>query len=223
MKLPCGERKPKYSIPLPRKFVSFLDGKIVEDVLDLGCGYGRASFFLHEKNYSVVGVDVDKMQIKSALKEVNSRGITKDIYFIINDARYMCFRSSSFDAISMLGVLTLASKPNRIGIMNEVGRVLKPFGYVFIEEFGQTWENPVYSKRYKDDLAVTRELGTFTVKDDNDRVLHLAHHFTREELIFILKNFTIISFEEDIFTSYYHRNWVKGYVIIAQKANQNSE
>lgn len=101
--------------------------------------------------------------------------------------------------------------------MNEVRRVLKPFGYVFIEEFGQTWENPIYSKRYKDDLAITHELGTFTVKDDNGRTLHLAHHFTREELIFFLKGFTVTNFEEDIFTSYYQRNWVKGYVIIAQK------
>jgi len=192
---------------------------MVKDVLDVGCGYGRASFFLHENNYSAVGVDIDKMQIKSALKEINSRGITKDINFIINDARHICFRSSSFDAILMLGILTLASKPNRIRIMNEVRRVLKPFGYVFIEEFGQTWENSVYSKRYKDDLAVTDELGTFTVKDENGRVLHLAHHFTREELLIFLKSFTVISFEEDVFTSYYHRNWVKGFMIIAQKAN----
>ena len=192
---------------------------MVKDVLDVGCGYGRASFFLHENNYSAVGVDIDKMQIKSALKEINSRGITKDINFIINDARHICFRSSSFDAILMLGILTLVSKPNRIRIMNEVRRVLKPFGYVFIEEFGQTWENSVYSKRYKDDLAVTDELGTFTVKDENGRVLHLAHHFTREELLIFLKSFTVISFEEDVFTSYYHRNWVKGFMIIAQKAN----
>jgi len=199
--------------------VSFLNGKMVKNILDIGCGYGRASFFLHENNYSAVGIDVDKMQIESALEEVNSRGITKDINFMINDARHLCFRSSSFDAILMLGILTLASKPNRTKIMNEVGRVLKPFGYVFIEEFGQTWENPVYSERYKDDLAVTGELGTFAVKDENGKVLHLAHHFTREELLIFLKSFTVISFEEDTFTSYFHRNWVKGYVIIAQKVN----
>jgi len=215
--LPCRERSQKYTIPLPRKFVSFLRGKAIRNILDVGCGYGRACFFLNENQYRVSGVDVDRVQIESALKEAKLRHIHEEIAFIINDARNLCFPTSSFDAVIMLGLLTLVSKSERSKIMNEVYRVLKSSGYIFIEEFGQTWENPIYSKRYKDDLAVTHELGTFTVKDDNGRILHLAHHFTREELIFFLKNFTVISFEEDIFTSYYHRNWVKGYVIIAQK------
>jgi ubiquinone/menaquinone biosynthesis C-methylase UbiE len=204
---------------LPKKFASFLNGKMVKDVLDIGCGYGRASFFLHENHYGVVGVDIDKMQIKLALKDANARDISGELSFLVGDARCLCFRNSSFDAILMLGILTLASKSSRTRIMSEAGRVLKPLGYAFIEEFGQTWENPIYSKRYKEDLAVTGELGTFTVKDENGKVLHLAHHFTREELLTFLRTFNVISFEETTFTSYYHRNWVKGYVIIAQKAN----
>lgn len=216
--LPITERT-KYTISLPTKFVSFLDSKKVQDVLDVGCGYGRTSFFLYENGYHVAGVDFDKAHIASALKEANSRGITEEISFLINDARCLCFRNSSFDAVTMVGIITLISKPNRIGVMNEIRRVLRPFGYLFIEEFGQTWENPVYLRRYRDDLPVTGELGTFTVKDKHGRVLHLAHHFTREELLILLRNFNIISFEEDMFTSYYHKNWVKGYVIIAQKTS----
>lgn len=218
--MPDRERRVRYTIPLPRKLLGFLKGKRVRDVLDVGCGYGRASFFLYKNHYQVIGVDVDEVKIKSALKEANSRAISGKIGFLINDARCLCFSSSSFDAVLMLGVLTLTPKLSRIKIMSEVARVLKPFSYVFIEEFGQTWENPVYAKRYKDDLAVTRELRTFTVKDENGKVLHLAHHFTREELLSLLRNFNVISFEEDTFTSYYHGNWVKGYVIIAQKNNQ---
>jgi ubiquinone/menaquinone biosynthesis C-methylase UbiE len=117
----------------------------------------------------------------------------------------------------MLGVLTLVSKAERPRIMNEVERVLKQVGYVFIEEFGRTWENPVYRKRYKEDLKVTGELGTITVRDDNGRVLHFGHHFTRRELLSLLRSFQIVSFEKDVFTSYYHRNWVKGNIILAQK------
>lgn len=56
------------------------------------------------------------------------------------------------------------SRFERSKILNQVHRVLKPFGYVFVEEFGRTWENPVYAKRYNDDLEVTDELGTITVK-----------------------------------------------------------
>jgi ubiquinone/menaquinone biosynthesis C-methylase UbiE len=101
--------------------------------------------------------------------------------------------------------------------MNEVERVLKEGGYVFIEEFRRTWENPVYRKRYKEDMEVTRELGTITVRDDTGRILHFGHHFTRKELLSLLGCFQIVSFEKDVFTSYYHRNWVKGNIILAQK------
>lgn len=46
--------------------------KMVKDVLDVGCGYGRASFFLYEDNYHVTGVDIDKVKIKSASKEMRA-------------------------------------------------------------------------------------------------------------------------------------------------------
>ncbi len=211
------KKRIEYRISLPKKFMSFLGDKTVKNILDVGCGYGRTCFFLHEHHYNVIGVDVDRARIKLALKDVNSLGINKEMNFLVNDARYLCFRESSFDAVTVLGVLTLIPKTDRPEIINEIVRVLKPLGYVFVEEFGQTWENPIYSKRYKEDYSSTRELGTFTVKDNDGRILHQAHHFTREEMFSLLTNFKIISFEEDTFTSYYHKNWVKGYVIIAQK------
>jgi hypothetical protein len=65
-------------------------------------------------------------------------------------------------------------------------RVLKPFGYVFVEEFGRTWENPVYAKRCKDDLRVTGEMGTITVKDETGKILHFGHHFTLRSITGLL-------------------------------------
>lgn len=215
--VPCKERKARYNIPLPRKLVSSLKGKAVNYVLDVGCGYGRACFFLNENRHSVIGVDIDRVQIKLALEEAKLRGIKGEIDFLVNDARNLCFPNSSFDAVIMLALFTLVSKSDRLEIIREIHKVLKPFGYIFIEEFGQTWENPIYSKRYKEDLTVTGELGTFTVKDETGKVLHLVHHFSCEELSALLRSFSIISFEEDVFTSYYHGNWVKGYIVIVQK------
>jgi hypothetical protein len=90
-------------------------------------------------------------------------------------------------------------------------------GYIFLEEFGRTWENPVYAKRYRDDVTVTGELGTVTVRNETGKILHFGHHFTRTEIIHLLRNFQIIDFEEGTFTSYYHKNWVRGYTILAQK------
>jgi ubiquinone/menaquinone biosynthesis C-methylase UbiE len=216
MKL-CSGRKLQYTIPLPDRLISFVRGKSVKTVLELGCGYGRACFFLHENGLRVTGVDLDKVQVGLALQDAKSRRIHDGIDFIINDAGNLCFPDCSFDVVTMLGVLTMVPKAERPRIINEVERVLKQAGYVYIEEFGRTWENPVYRKRYKEDLNVTGELGTVTVRDDTGKVLHIGHHFTRRELLSLLSGFQIVSFEKDVFTSYYHRNWVNGNIILAQK------
>jgi ubiquinone/menaquinone biosynthesis C-methylase UbiE len=206
-----------YSIPLPRKFVDFLRGKELSSILDLGCGYGRACFFLNENHYDVVGIDVDRAQIEMALDEKKTRYKNARISFLICDARKLGFSSSTFDGCILMGTLNLVSKVDRHEVIQEIYRILKPSGYLFIEEFGQTWENPVYSKRYREDLSITDEIGTFTVKDDSGKILFFSHHFTQKELSTLLKDFNIIIFEDDVFTSCYHGNWVKGYYLIAQK------
>jgi ubiquinone/menaquinone biosynthesis C-methylase UbiE len=213
--------KVQYRIPLPERFLDFLKDKSARSILEVGCGYGRACFFLHERCYNVVGVDVDKAQMKLAHQQARSQGVSEEIGLVTNDARNLAFPDSSFDAATMLGIITLVSRSERSKIVNEVHRILKPQGYVFVEEFGRTWKNPVYAKRYRDDLEVTGEMGTIMVKDETGKVLHFGHHFTREELYHLFRDFRIIEFGEGIFTSYYHMNWVKGYVILAQKKSGN--
>ena len=171
---------------------------------------------MHENGFNVVGVDVDRTQMSLAQEEKKSRGV-EEIAFLLNDAGNLCFPDSCFDAATMLGVLTLVSKSERSGILSEVGRVLKTHGHLFIEEFGRTWENPVYAQRYRNDVKDTGELGTVTVKDEAGRLLLFGHHFTRREILNLLKGFRIIHFQEEMFTSYYHKNWVRGYIILAQK------
>jgi ubiquinone/menaquinone biosynthesis C-methylase UbiE len=136
---------------------------------------------------------------------------------LINDAGSLCFPNSSFNAVAILGVLTLVPKPDRAKIISEAHRVLRAAGYLFIEEFGRTWTNPVYSKRYTEDSKITGEAGTFIVKDKTGRQLHFAHHFTRPELHGLLRRFSLVNFEESVFTSYCQGNRVKGYLILAQK------
>jgi ubiquinone/menaquinone biosynthesis C-methylase UbiE len=211
----CGGNRP-YTIPLPTRLVDAIKGDSKKSILEVGCGYGRACFFLHENGFRVFGVDVDRAQLRLAQEATNSQRV-KEVGFLLNDDKNLCFPDSCFDEATMLGVLTLASKPERSRIVCEVDRVLKTRGYVLVEEFGRTWENPVYAKRYRDDVKDTGELGTVTVKDEAGRILHFSHHFTRTEILNLLKDFRIIDFEEEVFTSYYHKNWVRGYVILAQK------
>jgi ubiquinone/menaquinone biosynthesis C-methylase UbiE len=212
----CGERK-LYTIPLPTRLVNAIKGSLTKSILEVGCGSGRACFFLHENGFSVLGVDVDRPQLRLAQDEVESRGVKGEIDFMLNDAGNLCFPDSSFDAVTMLGVLTLTLKSERSRIVGEVHRVLKEHGYLLVEEFGRTWRNPVYARRYRDDFRDTGELGTVTVKDETGKILHFGHHFTRKEILSLLKNFRVIDFGEDMFTSYYHKNWVRGYTILLRK------
>jgi len=211
----CGVSKP-YTIPLPTRLIDTFRYNSKKSVLDVGCGYGRACFFLHKNGFKVVGVDINKAQVRMAQKEKKKRRI-KEPSFLLNDAQKLCFPDSCFEAATMLGILTLASKPERSIIISEVERVLRTDGYVLVEEFGRTWENPVYAQRYRNDLKETGEQGTITVKDEAGRVLLFGHHFTRKEILYLLKDFRIIDFQEGIFTSYYHKNWARGYTILAQK------
>ena len=215
--IPHSKKRMPYLIPLPTKLASFLEDKGARNVLEVGCGYGRACFYLRDNGCDVVGVDLDRVQIKSALTEAASRSIRGEIGFIISDARGLCFPDSSFDVATLLALLTLVSESGRSKVLNEVYRVLRPSGHLFIEEFGRTWENSVYARRYKNDLKVTGEMGTITVRDEDGKILHFGHHFTRKELRGLLRGFRMVSFEEGMFTSYYHKNWVKGYTILAQK------
>ena len=215
--IPHSKKRMPYLIPLPTKLASFLEDKGARNVLEVGCGYGRACFYLRDNGCDVVGVDLDRVQIKSALTEAASRSIRGEIGFIINDARGLCFPDSSFDVATLLALLTLVSESGRSKVLDEVYRVLRPSGYLFVEEFGRTWENSVYARRYKNDLKVTGEMGTITVRDESGKILHFGHHFTRKELRGLLRGFRMVSFEEGMFTSYYHKNWVKGYTILAQK------
>jgi ubiquinone/menaquinone biosynthesis C-methylase UbiE len=210
-----GERKP-YTIPLPTSLIDAFGHNSKKSVLDIGCGYGRACFFLHENGFKVVGVDVDRTQVGLAQEEKKSRRM-KEPCFLLNDAENLCFPDSCFDAVTMLGVLTLAPKPKRSRIVSEADRVLKMHGHFLIEEFGRTWENPVYAQRYRNDIKETSEQGTVTVRDEAGKVLHFGHHFTRREILNLLKVFRIVHFQEHMFTSYYHKNWVKGYIILARK------
>jgi SAM-dependent methyltransferase len=63
----CAEGKP-YTIPLPTSLPCFLKDNSARSVLEIGCGYGRASFFLRGNGLEVVGADFDLAQVKLALE-----------------------------------------------------------------------------------------------------------------------------------------------------------
>ncbi|MEZ5334065.1 MAG: methyltransferase domain-containing protein [Methanolobus sp.] len=112
------------------------------------------------------------------------------------------FAGESFDLAVMQAFLTVVdSAEKRAKIIREACRVLKPGGYLYIADFGQTWHSEIYRERYLRDLPVTKEEGSFLAYDEKTgEVAYVAHHFTEKELIFLLvKN----GFEVEFFKTGY--------------------
>jgi len=100
-------------------------------ILDYGCGYGRTLTELKENGYkSLHGVDFSKEMIRRAV--LNSEGIN---YQVINSGK-LPFSNNFFDSVLLFAVLTCVHRDlEQNEILNELKRVLKPNGVIYINDF----------------------------------------------------------------------------------------
>ncbi|MBR2704424.1 MAG: class I SAM-dependent methyltransferase [Clostridia bacterium] len=100
-------------------------------VVDIGCGYGRTLNELHELGYNnLIGIDYSGEMIK------RGQSLYPYINFIKNDASKLNMEDNSVDSIILLGVLTCTvSNDDQKNLINEINRILKPGGIVYINDF----------------------------------------------------------------------------------------
>lgn len=100
-----------------------------ERVLDLGCGVGGSSRFLHRRaGAEVVGITVSAVQTAEA-----TRRREPGESFAVADIESLPFASASFDVA--WAVESLSHVENRAHAMREIARVLKPGGRVAIADW----------------------------------------------------------------------------------------
>ena len=99
-------------------------------ILDIGCGFGYFLKFLFKKNYkNIIGIDPDKNLLKAIPKKI------KTYSYYGNKTK---FRNNSFDVIFIYMVLHhLHNDKEYYETVNEIHRILKPNGLVFITEPGR--------------------------------------------------------------------------------------
>jgi len=208
-------------VPLGNKFYEYVPTG--SRVLDIGCAFGRISFELYEKDYEVVGIDINKNEVKCAKKDANGLSAPESkVKFIVSDATDLPFPDKSFDAAVMVAFMVAIVKPeDRIQALKEAYRILKDKGILWLSAFCQTWDNEKYKKRYEGHVPITKEMGTFIVTDTHDlngKELYRCHHYTEDELRNLLSNtnFNILSWEYTTFNTP-SGNTSNGFMIVAQK------
>jgi len=191
------------------------------DVLDFGCAWGRVAFQLQKLGYNVTGFDLNKNAVDTAIESAKlCVGHGGNIKFDKANAMDLPYKDRSFDACIIQSFLTTIISPlDRIKVLSEAHRVLKKNGILYLADFGLNWNNLHYREMYRRDYISTMELGTFIVKKDSKAPgedLFTVHHYTRKELIDLVKDFSVENFHETVFITF-HGNQTKGYIVIARK------
>ncbi len=102
-------------------------------ILDAGCGNGKAIEPLIKKGYDVIGFDISKTALKLTEKRVINIGKTSKL--VLSDVNCFPFKNNCFDAVVCNYVLTHLLNKERKKCINEIFRVLKTNGFLFIEVF----------------------------------------------------------------------------------------
>lgn len=127
-----------------------------KNLLDAGCGTGRASFLLAPWFEPIEAFDIAPSAIERARAENDRLGMR--VRFRVADATALPFDSASFDNIVFAynGIEGIASEALRDRALAELCRVLRPGGrFVFSTKSAFNWE---YWKEYRLKGAVKRLL-----------------------------------------------------------------
>ena len=105
-------------------------------ILDIGCGVGRSACRLAKKiGCKVTGVDFSARMVAWANERARKEKLTRLVEFRQADAQYLPFEDEMFDAVIVESVMVFV--PDRQKAMSEFLRVVKPGGYIGLNE--STW------------------------------------------------------------------------------------
>jgi ubiquinone/menaquinone biosynthesis C-methylase UbiE len=117
-------------------------------VLDAGCGEGRNLLYFVRNNFDVWGVDTNATALRLLRLQGKAWSPAFDPEkFIRSNVAELPFPSAAFDAIVCCAVLHFAhDEAHFFRMTDELLRVLKPSGSLFIRTNASPGENPVPSK-----------------------------------------------------------------------------
>lgn len=141
-----------------KKFIEIINPRNNQIILDACCGYWSVTKKINEKisennlNTKIYAVDSSNLQISRAKEEIWQ---FDNVRIIQSDVINVPFNNNFFDTIVIKMWLHEVTKEMQIDMINELKRVLKPWGKIVIWELALTDKTqPIFSKfiREKDKL-----------------------------------------------------------------------
>lgn len=153
-------------------------------ILDLGCGDGKYSFFIGSQGFSVLGIDISREAVKIAN---NYKGLNRieNVDFRVGNITSPKLSEDSVDAIFLINSYHCLTSVQRSETLNEVERILKRKGFIFISILSLKDESYPRTK--------WTELEENTFQDKDGRIFHF---FDKREIKQELKNFRILKIKE---------------------------
>lgn len=101
-------------------------------VLDLGCGAGLDALVAARRSRQVIGVDFSEAMLERAARALSLSPWGERVRLIQAPAYALPLPEASIDVVMVNGIFNL--NPQRLAIMKEVRRVLRPQGSAFLAE-----------------------------------------------------------------------------------------
>lgn len=188
-----------------------------DELLEVGCGWGRIIYECLRRGFTVAGVDINKNEIECLGKKIRCDDLNNRASVYCESVLDLHFPDKSFMGAIMQGVLATLPPIERLPALLSVKRVLVDGGYLHLAEF-ELSDDPKFLERYEKDFIITGEFGTLSVKDKNGREFCRSHNFSIREITDLIINahFEIVNITRRDFVSYHGYN-KPGLTIIAQK------
>lgn len=186
-------------------------------VLDLGCGTGRNSNYIADKGNSVIGIEISSTALEIAKARAKEMGVEVD-YRLGDIGMPYAIEDKTVDVIIDVTASNSLDEAGREVYLNEMNRVLKDDGYIFVRALCKDGNKNVKALLLSDpgrekDTYVLRKLGLV------ERV------FSREDILALYgKYFKVIKLEKKSgYTTYDDRVYKRDYFLMYLKKNGNNQ
>ena len=178
-------------VKIKNQFIEFAQVKREEKILDFGCGTGNLLFMLAARypNNELIGVDIDENILKIAHEKLLNKNMI--IHLDNYNGTKLPYEDNHFDKVLSSLVIHHISTENKLLIFEELRRVIKPGGKIFILDFAK--QKSIYSKTI---VQILRKLEPI---DDNIKGL-IPHILKKAEF-------------HNVMDANYYKTWFGGLTI----------